>query len=59
MSYFLFVYVLGMAPTAMFVLRNRMFSKDYLINSFWILLWPVYWGFVLTQLFLNRARSTK
>ena len=53
----LFVYAAGVAVTAMTVFRNRVFSKDYLMNAGAIVLWPVYWSIFATSLFLGRERQ--
>jgi len=52
----LFVYAAGLAVTSLTVFRNRVFSKDYLMNAGAIVLWPVYWSIFATSLFLGRDR---
>jgi len=52
-----FIYVAGVAGTALVVLRNRVFSQGYVVNAGAMVLWPLYWGYFLASLFLNRSRS--
>lgn len=51
------VYVMGLAGTALVVLRNRVFSQGYVMNAGAIVLWPLYWTYFLASLFVNRTRS--
>ncbi len=51
------VYVMGVAMTALMVLRDRVFSQGYVVNAGAILLWPLYWSYFLASLFLNRTRG--
>ncbi len=52
-----FCYVVGLVGTALVVLRNRVFSQGYVVNAGAMVLWPLYWGYFLAGLFLNRSRS--
>ena len=52
-----FIYVAGVAGTALVVLRNRVFNQGYVVNAGAMVLWPLYWGYFLASLFLNRSRS--
>jgi hypothetical protein len=49
-------YVLGLAATAGVVLRNQVSGQNRLFNVAILALWPLYWGWFLVSLFLNRTR---
>ena len=51
------VYVMGVSGTALMVLRDRIFSQGYVVNTGAIVLWPLYWSYFLASLFLNRTRG--
>jgi hypothetical protein len=51
------VYAVGLALTAVTLLRTQMFKHDHLMNAGSIVLWPVYWSLYLVTLFLNRRRG--
>ena len=50
------IYGTGLIITAFVLFRTRMFQNEHVMNVGAIMLWPVYWGFYLLTLFLNRSR---
>ena len=52
----LVIYGVGLAVTAIALLRSQVFKHDHLMNAGSILLWPLYWALYLITLFLNRSR---
>jgi hypothetical protein len=52
----LVVYVVGIAVTAVTLLRTRMFQQDHVRNMGSILLWPLYWVVFLFLFARNRGR---
>ena len=56
-TFLLALYGVGLAITAVALLRTQMFRHDRLMNAGSIALWPIYWFLYLLTLFLNRSRS--
>lgn len=50
------VYVLGLVVTSIALLRTQLMRHSLLMNIGSIALWPLYWGFFLTTMFLGRRR---
>jgi len=49
-------YAVGLAVTAVTLLRTRMFQKDHVMNTASIVLWPLYWVVFLFLVARNRGR---
>lgn len=56
-SVLLVVWAVGALLTAASVLRNRVFSKGWLMNAAAIVLWPAYWILFLVSFLLGRAKT--
>jgi len=50
------IYGIGLAVTAVALLRAQSFKHELLVNVGSIVLWPLYWTFFVATLLLNRRR---